>query len=53
LQYEIADADRHPVNEAVNFSKLPVDRGIIHDASDTDGLDLRLIARHPAARPAA
>ncbi|HKP21595.1 MAG TPA: hypothetical protein VJT68_08750 [Thermoleophilaceae bacterium] len=33
--YEIADADRHPVNEAVNFSKLPVDFGMIHYASDT------------------
>jgi hypothetical protein len=33
--YEIADADRHPVNEAVNFSRLPVDFGIIHYASDT------------------
>jgi len=33
--YEIADADRHPVNEAVNFSKLPLDFGIIHYASDT------------------
>jgi hypothetical protein len=33
--YEIADWDRHPVNEAVNFSKLPVDFGIIHYASDT------------------
>jgi hypothetical protein len=33
--YEIADPDRHPVNEAVNFSKLPVDFGIIHYASDT------------------
>jgi len=33
--YEISDADRHPVNEAVNFSKLPVDFGIIHYASDT------------------
>jgi hypothetical protein len=33
--YEIADADRHPANEAVNFSKLPVDFGIIHYASDT------------------
>jgi hypothetical protein len=33
--YEIADADRHPENEAVNFSKLPVDFGIIHYASDT------------------
>jgi hypothetical protein len=33
--YEIADADRHPVREAVNFSKLPIDFGIIHYASDT------------------
>jgi hypothetical protein len=33
--YEIADADRYPVNEAVNFSKLPIDFGIIHYASDT------------------
>ena len=33
--YEISDADRHPVGEAVNFSKLPVDFGIIHYASDT------------------
>ena len=33
--YEIADSDRHPENEAVNFSKLPVDFGIIHYASDT------------------
>jgi hypothetical protein len=33
--YEIADADRHPVGEAVNFSKLPLDLGIIHYASDT------------------
>ena len=33
--YEIADADRHPVNEAVNFAKLPLDFGIIHYASDT------------------
>ena len=33
--YEIADADRHPVGQAVNFSKLPVDFGIIHYASDT------------------
>jgi hypothetical protein len=33
--YEIADADRHPVNEAVNFSKLPIDLGIIHYAADT------------------
>jgi hypothetical protein len=33
--YEIADAERHPVGEAVNFSKLPIDLGIIHYASDT------------------
>jgi hypothetical protein len=33
--YEIADADRYPQGEAVNFSKLPVDFGIIHYASDT------------------
>jgi hypothetical protein len=33
--YEIADADRYPVGEAVNFSKLPVDYGMIHYASDT------------------
>jgi hypothetical protein len=33
--YEIADADRHPVGEAVNFSKVPIDLGIIHYASDT------------------
>ena len=67
--YEIADADRHPIGEAVNFSKLPIDLGIIHYASDTpytqartlgapraellrDGLDLRVVARDPAADPA-
>jgi hypothetical protein len=33
--YEIADADRYPIGEAVNFSKLPIDLGIIHYASDT------------------
>jgi Family of unknown function (DUF6909) len=33
--YEIADAERYPVGEAVNFSKLPIDFGIIHYASDT------------------
>jgi hypothetical protein len=33
--YEIADADRHPMGEAINFSKLPIDLGIIHYASDT------------------
>jgi len=33
--YEIADLERHPVNQAVNFSKLPLDFGLIHYASDT------------------
>ena len=33
--YEIADADRYPSGEAVNFAKLPIDFGIIHYASDT------------------
>ncbi len=33
--YEIADADRYPNGEAVNFAKLPIDLGIIHYASDT------------------
>jgi hypothetical protein len=33
--YEMVDADRHPVGEAVNFSKLPLDFGIIHYAADT------------------
>jgi len=33
--YEIADAERYPVGEAGNFSKLPIDLGIIHYASDT------------------
>ncbi len=33
--YEIADADRYPSGEAVNFSKLPIDFGIIHYASGT------------------
>jgi hypothetical protein len=33
--YEIADPDRYPVGEAVNFAKLPIDLGIIHYASDT------------------
>jgi hypothetical protein len=32
---EIAVEARHPVGEAVNFSKLPIDFGIIHYASDT------------------
>jgi hypothetical protein len=33
--YELADPDRFPVGEAINFSKLPIDLGIIHYASDT------------------
>ena len=33
--YEVADVDRYPVGEAVNFTKLPIDFGIIHYASDT------------------
>ncbi len=33
--YEIADPDRHPTGEAVSFSKLPIDLGVIHYASDT------------------
>jgi hypothetical protein len=33
--YEIADPERHPFGEAVNFAKLPIDFGIIHYASDT------------------
>ena len=33
--YEIAELERHPVGEAVNFTKLPIDFGVIHYASDT------------------
>jgi uncharacterized protein DUF6909 len=33
--YEISESDRHPTNEPVNFSKLPIDFGVIHYASDT------------------
>ena len=33
--YEIVAPERHPVGEAVNFSKLPIDLGVIHYASDT------------------
>jgi hypothetical protein len=33
--YELADPDRYPAGEAVNFAKLPIDFGIIHYASDT------------------
>jgi len=33
--YELTDPDRYPEGEQVNFSKLPVDFGIMHYASDT------------------
>src|SRR5579875_519428 len=33
--YEIADLERHPVGESINFAKLPIDFGLIHYASDT------------------
>ncbi|MBX5440392.1 MAG: hypothetical protein IRZ32_02570 [Solirubrobacteraceae bacterium] len=33
--YEIADLDRYPMGESVNFAKLPIDFGVIHYASDT------------------
>ena len=33
--YEVANSGRFPVGEHVNFSKLPIDFGIIHYASDT------------------
>jgi hypothetical protein len=33
--YEIAEADRYPARGQVNFSKLPIDFGIVHYASDT------------------
>jgi hypothetical protein len=33
--YEIAEPDRYPAGEQVNFSKLPLDFGIVHYASDT------------------
>src|SRR6202049_4515463 len=33
--YEMAQPARYPTGEAVNFSKLPIDLGIIHYASDT------------------
>ena len=32
---EMSAASRYPTGEAVNFSKLPVDLGIVHYASDT------------------
>lgn len=33
--YELTEASRFPVGEPVNFSKLPIDFGVIHYASDT------------------
>jgi hypothetical protein len=33
--YELAEPDRYPHDAQVNFSKLPVDFGIVHYASDT------------------
>lgn len=33
--HELADADRHPVGEAVSLTRLPLDFGVIHYASDT------------------
>ncbi len=33
--YELAETARYPVGEQVSFSKLPIDFGIIHYASDT------------------
>jgi hypothetical protein len=33
--YELSEAGRHPTAEPVNFSKLPIDFGVIHYASDT------------------
>ncbi|TMB89677.1 MAG: hypothetical protein E6J45_09900 [Chloroflexi bacterium] len=33
--YELSEAARYPMSEPVNFSKLPIDFGVIHYASDT------------------
>ncbi|MDB5114291.1 MAG: hypothetical protein JWL78_1361, partial [Chloroflexi bacterium] len=33
--YELSESGRYPTNEPVNFSKLPIDFGVIHYASDT------------------
>jgi hypothetical protein len=65
--YEIADADRHPVNEAVNFSARLRDhplrlRHALHAGAHAgrawaqllrDGLDLCVVAGDPAAGAAA
>jgi hypothetical protein len=44
--YEIVDIDRHPVGEAVNFAKLPIDFGLIHYASDTPYTQARTLGAH-------
>ena len=33
--YELVESGRYPTDEPVNFSKLPLDLGVIHYASDT------------------
>ncbi len=33
--YEMSEAARYPMGEPVNFSRLPIDFGVIHYASDT------------------
>jgi hypothetical protein len=33
--YELSEPSRYPIGEPVNFSKLPIDFGVIHYASDT------------------
>jgi len=33
--YELSESGRYPTGEPVNFSKLPIDLGVIHYASDT------------------
>ena len=33
--YEMTESGRYPTGEPVNFSKLPIDLGVIHYASDT------------------
>ncbi|MGH7749050.1 MAG: DUF6909 family protein, partial [Candidatus Dormibacteria bacterium] len=33
--YELSESGRYPTNQPVNFSKLPIDFGLIHYASDT------------------
>jgi hypothetical protein len=33
--YELTEPDRYPQGDQVNFSKLPIDFGIVHYASDT------------------